>query len=148
MWTLLLISMALLGEGTPPQPFVVIYHPDAKRAYNPNEPLWDGRPICGPEASPAGSGSRVKSRPPKRIDNTRPTYPSREEMQKWGPGTFLAEATISVTGRIKQVQVLRSNSEGFDAFALQDLAAQRYEPARLKGKPIEFCMVYTARPHP
>ena len=148
MWALLLITMALSGEAASPQPFVVTYHSDAKRPYNPNEPLWEGKPICGPEAGPAGSGSRANGRPPKRLDSTRPTYPSREEMQKWGPGTFLAEATISLTGRIRHVHVLRSNSEGFDAFALQDLAAQRYEPARIKGKPVEFCMVYTARPHP
>ena len=84
---------------------------------------------------------------PKRIDKWKTDFPAENEKKKWGWGTLLAEVVISPTGRVSNVRILRSNSEGFDMWVLQDLAHHQYEPARLNGEPVEVCLGYTARPH-
>ena len=145
----LLLALALLGGAELSKfPFPVTYDPDARRPYNPSEPLWTGPTPCAIKVQGTGSGSDATAAAPKRVDKWKQAFPNEKETRTWGRGALLAEVMISSSGRISSVRILRSNSEAFDTWVLREFAHHRYEPARLDGKPVEMCMVYTSRPHP
>jgi len=137
------------GDSVPASSMTVMYHPDAKRPYEPTEPMWSGGPPCSQFPS-TGSGTLRLTRsmtPPKLLRKTKADY------SRLGPKTrlfapFLAEYTVSTEGKVTQVRVLRSVSDEFDALVLGELRSSVYDPAKLEGIPVTTCATLVARPHP
>jgi hypothetical protein len=127
----------------------VIYHADARRPYDPNEPAWSGPPPCsGFPTSGAGTLQiNAASTPPKLKRKTPGDY-SRLTARTRAFTSFLAEYTISAQGRVVEVRVLRAVSEEFDRIVLGELETSVYEPATLNGAPVSVCATLLARPHP
>ena len=91
------------GDSVPASSMAVKYHPDAKRPYEPTEPMWSGGPPCSQFPS-TGSGTLRLTRamtPPKLLRKTKADY------SRLGPKTrlfapFLAEYTVSTEGGLRK----------------------------------------------
>lgn len=152
-WTLM-ASVALTvapaaSSSTPDYRMSVTYHPDARRAYKPTEPMWRGDPPCG-RFPTSGSGTL---RLTGAITEPKLKHKQKSDYSHLTPKTrpfspFFAEFTISMEGRVTEVRVLRSVSEEFDRLVLRELETSVYRPATLEGVPVPVCATILARPHP
>jgi hypothetical protein len=149
-----LLAVALVEQESQPGPhptMTVTYHPDAKRPYDPLEPLWMGEPPCarfpthGEGTLRLGRDSEVTE--PRLLKKERGDYSHLTSKTRLF-ATLLAEYVLSEQGRITHVHVLRSASDEFDSVVLGELESSLWEPATLEGRPVAVCVAFTARAHP
>ncbi len=151
-WLVLAVGCLASNAGLPASPDMqVSYHPQAKRPYKPDEPLWSGETPCG--QFPAVGQGTLRLTADSPVKPPRLLHKKNADLSALTSKTrlfvpLLAECTISVEGRVTNVRVLRSVSDEFDRIVLAELASSHYAPATLNGAPVAVCMTYTARPHP
>lgn len=89
---------------------------------------------------PATSKGTIKE--PQKIKNRAPVYPA-SALQTRTQGVVIAEATISTTGCVQAISVLRSVTPALDAAAMNAVAAWVYTPTLLNGTPVPVIMTVT-----
>ena len=80
-------------------------------------------------------------RPPAKIVNADPVYPP-EAREARVQGVVIMEATISRTGEVSDVEVLRSVPL-LDEAAVAAVRQWRYEPTLVDGEPVSILMTVT-----
>ena len=80
-------------------------------------------------------------RPPAKIVNVNPVYPP-EAREARVQGVVILEATISRTGEVSDVEVLRSEPL-LDEAAVAAVRQWRYEPTLVDGEPVSILMTVT-----
>ncbi len=74
--------------------------------------------------------------PPRAILKTDPQY-TQEARDKGIQGVVVLQVVIDTTGGIKDVKVLKGLPAGLEESAVEAIRAWRFEPATLKGNPVE-----------
>jgi len=82
-------------------------------------------------------------RPPRKLQHVAPEYPALAAQARI-TGTVVLEATISLSGVVTDVRVLRSVPL-LDAAAVEAVRQWRYEPPRLNGEPVAVLLTVTVR---
>ena len=103
--------------------------------------------LLGDSDRPAGGSDepfRVGGgiRPPAKIVNADPVYPP-EAREARVQGVVIMEATISRTGEVSDVEVLRSAVPLLDEAAVAAVRQWRYEPTLVDGEPVSILMTVT-----
>jgi protein TonB len=108
-----------------------------------------GGPVPPPAAAPPSQlpPARQIFRPggdirvPKKIVNVPPIYPAIA-LNSGVQGVVILEATISETGTIENIRVLRSHPL-LERAAVEAVKQWRYTPTRLNGQPVPIIMTVT-----
>ena len=79
---------------------------------------------------------------PKKTRNVNPVYPPRAQEQSV-QGVVILEATITPTGCVANVEVLRSVHPALDFSAIDAVLGWRYTPTLLDGMPVPVIMTVT-----
>jgi TonB family protein len=77
---------------------------------------------------------------PRRTKDVRPVYP-RESLQTGDEGGVLVELTVTPSGTVGQVRVLRSECKRLEQAALTAVIQWQFEPVLVNGKPVPFTIV-------
>jgi TonB family protein len=93
--------------------------------------------IAPPEPIRAGGAIR----PPTRIKDVAPTYPTIARMNKV-QGVVIIEAIIGTDGKVENARVIRSTPL-LDEAALEAVRAWEYSPTLLNGRPTPVIMTVT-----
>jgi protein TonB len=160
-------STATPNAQTQPTPSVPLEAPDGIRAGDPPSDIPStGLPTAGvgyalgvngglpdaaalsappPPPAPAPAPMRVGGdiRPPRKLQHVAPVYPAIAAQARIA-GTVVLEATISRSGVVSDVRVLRSVPL-LDAAAVDAVRQWRYEPTRLNGEPVAVLLTVTIR---
>ena len=120
--------------GVPDLPGVsIIEGVEAIAAAPPAEPA--------PPPAPVRVGGQV--RPPERIRDVAPVYPTLAQTARV-QGVVIIEATIGVDGRVQQARLLRSVPL-LDEAAIAAVRQWTYTPTLLNGVPVPVIMTVTVR---
>src|SRR3954468_12205548 len=92
-----------------------------------------------PPPAPARVGGNIK--PPTKIKDVRPVYPSIAQSARV-QGVVIIEATIGPDGRVQEAKVLRSIAL-LDAAALEAVKQWQFTPTTLNGTPVPVIMTVT-----
>jgi TonB family protein len=102
---------------------------------------------CGTELDPRrsaplplGVGSRITE--PRKLSDVKPVYPHAAK-EKGIQGTVILEATITPSGCIGELRVLKSVDPSLDLAALLAVLRWRYTPTLLDGVPVPVIMTIT-----
>ena len=90
-------------------------------------------------ARPISAG---KLEPPRKIRDVRPRYPPVAQQNRV-QGLVIAEGTISATGCVLSLAVLRSVHPLLDMEAIRAISAWRFTPTLLGGEPVPVIMTVT-----
>ncbi len=101
--------------------------------------LGDSDRSAGNSGEPFRIGDGI--RPPTRIGGPAPVYPP-EAREARVQGVVIVEATISPTGEVSDVEVLRSVPL-LDEAAVAAVRQWRYEPTLVDGEPVSILMTVT-----
>ena len=101
--------------------------------------LGDSDRSAGNSGEPFRIGDGI--RPPTRIGGPPPVYPP-EAREARVQGVVIVEATISPTGEVSDVEVLRSVPL-LDEAAVAAVRQWRYEPTLVDGEPVSILMTVT-----
>lgn len=93
------------------------------------------------DTTPLRVGGEI--RPPRKVQHVAPVYPPIAAQARI-TGTVVLEATISMSGVVTDVRVLRSVPL-LDAAAVAAVQQWRYEPTRLNGEPVAVLLTVTVR---
>lgn len=104
-------------------------------------PLVAPPPPVPPVRAPIRVGGDI--RPPRKLRHVAPGYPAIAAHAAV-TGTVVLEATISRSGIVTDVRVLRSVPL-LDAAAVEAVRQWRYEPSRLNGEPVAVLLTVTVR---
>jgi len=85
-----------------------------------------GAPLSAQRQNPS-----LNFQPPQVISTVEPSYPPNAV----AGGTVVLEVTVSASGEIKDVRVLRESS-GFTQQAIETVRKWKFKPASLEGKPV------------
>ena len=102
--------------------------------------LGDSDRSTGSSGEPFRIGDGI--RPPARIGGAAPVYPS-EAREARAEGVVIMQATISPTGEVSDVEVLRSAVPLLDEAAVAAVRQWRYEPTLVDGEPVSIVMTVT-----
>lgn len=132
------------------------YIPGMSRAFNgagvpiggvdgglPGSPVTGTPPPPPPPPAPVRTPMRVGGdiRPPRKLHHVAPVYPGIAAHARI-TGTVVVEATISRSGVVSDVRVLRSVPL-LDAAATEAVRQWRYEPPQLNGEPVAVLLTVT-----
>jgi len=98
-------------------------------------------PPPAPPAGPLRVGGDIRA--PRKLHHVAPIYPSVAAQARIS-GTVILEATISPSGEVVNVTVLRSVPL-LDAAAVTAVRQWRYDPPRLNGTPVAVLLTVTVR---
>lgn len=96
------------------------------------------RPVAGSD-EPFRIGGGI--RPPAKIVNADPVYPP-EAREARVQGVVIMEVTLSPTGEVSDVEVLRSVPQ-LDEAAVAAVRQWRYEPTLVDGEPVPILLTVT-----
>lgn len=83
-------------------------------------------------------------RQPEKISGDNPAYP--DSLRQAGiEGRVVVRAWIGKDGRVKEVQVLRSDHDGFNRNTVEAVRSWRFRPAEKDGQPVEVWMTIPVR---
>ncbi|MEM7480750.1 MAG: TonB family protein [Acidobacteriota bacterium] len=102
-------------------------------------------PTAPPPIEPVGVlriGGEIRR--PAKIFAPDPIYPEIARRVRY-QGVVVLRTTLDRTGRVRDVTVLKDLPFGLDAAAAEAVSRWRYEPATLRGKPVEVEMEVTVR---
>jgi protein TonB len=83
-------------------------------------------------------------RPPVVLDRVEPDYPESARRARL-QGTVILEATITTSGEVQQVRVLKSVNPLLDEAAVRAVRVWRYRPATLNGRAVPVYLTVTVR---
>ena len=98
-------------------------------------------PPPAPQAGPLRVGGDIRA--PRKLHHVAPIYPSVAAQARIS-GTVILEATISPSGEVVNVTILRSVPL-LDAAAVAAVRQWRYDPPRLNGTPVAVLLTVTVR---
>ena len=84
------------------------------------------------------------AKPPKLLKTVNPAYPEKAIKEKV-EGIVVLNARTDIQGNIKDVIIIRSDSELLNAAAMEAVKQWKYEPFLLKGQPKEVIFTVTVR---
>jgi len=137
-----------IPDPTPDEPEPIREEqPEEDIDYVPDDNLVLGVPEAPPPPAPEGpvrfvAGGNITE--PIKINAPRPKYPEaarRARMQ----GVVVLECTISKTGNVKSVKVLRGLALGLTQAAVDAVNKWKFKPSTLNGKPVEVIYILTVR---
>ena len=79
---------------------------------------------------------------PKKVKSVNPVYPARATVMRQ-QGVVVLEATLSPSGCVRSVVVLKGLSADLDVAALRAVGQWRYSPTLLAGEPVNVIMTVT-----
>lgn len=83
-------------------------------------------------------------RQPAKISGDNPAYP--DTLRRAGiEGRVVVRAWIGKDGRVKDVEVLRTDHDGFNANTVRAVRTWRFEPAEKDGQPVEVWLTIPVR---
>lgn len=85
--------------------------------------------------------------PPKLIDSGKPRYPPEVLTRRRPAGMILLETVVDEHGRVKDPVVLKGLEPDLRPYVLESLRKWRYEPARLRGKPVPVFLILAMNIH-
>ncbi|HEX2253193.1 MAG TPA: energy transducer TonB [Thermoanaerobaculia bacterium] len=88
-----------------------------------------------PVAAAEGEGLE-EIEPPRRLETVPPQY-TRVARQQNFQGVVILQATIDRTGKVGEIQILRSAQPGLDYRAAESLRATPFAPALRNGEPVD-----------
>lgn len=142
------VAPATLGTGEPPAaplPGTAVGVPHAGlgevTAGLPGPPTWAAPPPPPPVTGPLRVGGHVQA--PRKLRHVAPIYPPIAAQARVS-GTVILDATISPSGEVVDVRVLRSVPL-LDAAALAAVRQWRYDPPRLNGDPVAVLLTVTVQ---
>jgi len=102
----------------------------------------------GPEG-PGGSGEEILTpggdvHAPVVLERVEPDYPESARRARL-QGIVILEATITTSGEVRQVRVLKSVNPLLDEAAVRAVRAWRYRPATLNGRAVPVYLTVTVR---
>jgi TonB family protein len=80
------------------------------------------------------AGGKLDS-PPRFLRGEAPTYPIKQ-LRYGGGGFAVIRFAIDESGRTRDFQVVKTNYKYFAGAAIIAMKGWRFEPARVKGKPV------------
>ena len=83
-------------------------------------------------------------RAPVVLERVEPDYPESARRARL-QGIVILEATITTSGEVRQVRVLKSVNPLLDEAALLAVRAWRYRPATLNGRAVSVYLTVTVR---
>jgi protein TonB len=98
-------------------------------------------PPPAPVSKPLRVGGDIRA--PRKLHHVAPVYPPIAAQARIG-GTVILDATISPTGEVVDVRVLRSVPL-LDAAAVTAVRQWRYDPPRLNGTPVAVLLTVTVQ---
>lgn len=112
-----------------------------------SEELFDLDGVVGiPESPPDGRGGALALSgnidPPVKIFSPQPLY--TEEARRAGiQGIVILEAVVDEDGSVRNVKVLKGLPMGLDESAVEAVMNWKYEPAKMKGRPVPVYFTFT-----
>jgi protein TonB len=88
------------------------------------------------------AGPRGGIQEPRKVNDERPEYP-KDARRHLRQGLVVVEATISSSGCIRGLRVLRSVHPSLDLEAIRAVSRWRYTPTLLDGRPVPVIMTVT-----
>ena len=82
---------------------------------------------------------------PRVVHRESPEYPPQAKERGW-EGQVIVQITVDTLGRVREARVVRSSGHAvLDSAAVAAARRWRFEPARLKGKPVESTLMLPFR---
>ena len=100
--------------------------------------------LLGSPAVRPGAKPRIPE--PKKVKHVRPKLPTQWPKECKSAITIF-EALVGPSGKVEQVWTLRSPCKQVEQAGLEALRQWEYEPLRVEGKPVPFCMTVTTIVH-
>ncbi len=94
----------------------------------------------GEEILPVGGDVRA----PVLLERVEPDYPEAARRAR-SEGTVILEATITASGEVQQIRVLKSLNPLLDEAAVRAVRGWRYRPATLNGRAVPVSLTVTVR---
>jgi TonB family protein len=103
----------------------------------------------GGKDGPGGNGEDILTpggdvRAPVLLDRVEPAYPESARRAHL-EGIVILEATITASGEVRQVRVLKSVNPLLDEAAVRAVGAWRYRPATLNGRAVAVYLTVTVK---
>lgn len=102
--------------------------------------------LGSPAMRPGAPGAKPHIPEPKKLKHVRPKIPTEWPKGCKGSVTIL-EALVGPTGKVEQVWALRSPCKEVEQAGLEALRQWEYEPLRLEGKTLPFCITVVSTVH-
>jgi TonB family protein len=103
-------------------------------------PIAPAAPRPAQAATPVRVGGNVK--PPRKIVNVNPIYPSDAAAQGIA-GVVILRATVDVDGTVRNVETLRSSHDSLTSSATNAIVGWEFTPTLLNGVPVPVRMTAT-----
>jgi hypothetical protein len=100
--------------------------------------------LLGSPAVRPGAKARIPE--PKKVKHVRPKLPTQWPKECKSTITIF-EALVGPSGKVEQVWTLRSPCKEIERAGLEALRQWEYEPVRVEGKAVPYCMTVTTMVH-